>query len=157
MSVLLLLPEAEAIPANAVPTPADVAALMFARVTGEYAGVIENFATDTRPTLAQVEWFITAATATVTPRLGFTLDERFYGSARFMTTLYTALLLEPGYWPEQQRPDKSAWEQWKLLYDEGMPTLITAIEEAGAGEEVGPDDDRLVPIWAFPVAPIYEW
>lgn len=130
---------------------------MFARAVGEYEAFPTDFTTETRPSVSQVGLMIGLAVAQISGRVGYNLAPQFHSSARFMTTLYTALLLEPGYWPEQQRPDKSAWEQWKLLYDEGMPTLITAIKEAGAGEEVGPDDDKLAPIWAFPVAPIYKW
>lgn len=139
------------------PTSADVAALMFSRVTGEYQGVIEDFTETTRPTLTQVETFIASATGVVAARVGFVLDPRFDVSAQFMATLYTALLLEPGYWMEQQRPDKSAWDQWKALYDEGMPPLIDAIAQAGAGEDPGPADADLSPIYAFPLPPVYEW
>lgn len=138
------------------PSSADVAALMFSRVTGEYS-TTADFTTTTRPTLQQVNGMISLAAGHVGPLVGWNLNYRFHSAARFMVTLYTALLLEPGYWPEQS-PDKSAWEQWKQLYDDGMPTLLLAIKEYGAGEEVGPDDDRLKPIWAFPATPIrVEW
>jgi hypothetical protein len=139
------------------PSSADVAALMFSRVAGEYS-TTADFTTTTRPTLQQVQGMITLAAGHVGPLVGWNLNYRFHSAARFMVTLYTALLLEPGYWMEQQQPDKSAWEQWKQLYDDGMPTLLLAIKEYGAGEEVGPDDDRLKPIWAFPATPIrVEW
>jgi hypothetical protein len=138
------------------PSSADVAALMFSRVAGEYS-TTADFTTTTRPTLQQVQGMISLAAEHVGPLVGWSLNYRFHSAARFMVTLYSALLLEPGYWPEQS-PDKSTWEQWKQLYDDGLPTLLLAIKEYGAGEEVGPDDDRLKPIWAFPATPIrVEW
>lgn len=138
------------------PSASDVAALMFGRVTGEYASTIANFTASTRPTLDQVTLMLGLAVDHLTPRVGFDLDVRFTPNARYLATLYTALLLEPGYWSEQQRPDKSAWEQWKILYDDGLEGLLRAIAEAGAGEEVGPVDDEIGgrrPWWWFPSAP----
>lgn len=136
------------------PSTSDVAALMFSRVTGEYAEQLAEFTDSTRPTLGQVAGMIDAAVGQVASSVGITVDAQLVPSARFLATLYTALLLEPSYWQEQQQPDKAAWEQWHTLYDDGLKALLRAIEEVGAGDELGPSDDELKPIWAFPVAPL---
>lgn len=155
MSLLLLAaasaPADTGLPAWA-PTPDDVATLMFSRVKGEY-DVLAEFTTDTRPTYNQVQGAIVDAVALVQTRIGFTLDERFNPSAKIHAKLMTALLLEPSFWSDEARPDKSAWEQWQKLYDDGIKGLIEAIRETGAGGDPGPADDAPMPVYSFPCAP----
>jgi hypothetical protein len=95
----------------------------------------------------------------VAPRVGFTLDERFHASARTLTVLYTALLLEPGFWPEQTGPAADAWERWEKLYDAGIDALVKAIAADGGdeAEDPGPGDDGGRPraVGGFPQAPAY--
>ncbi|MCA1571705.1 MAG: hypothetical protein LC798_15605 [Chloroflexi bacterium] len=130
------------------PSVDDVASLMFARVTGEF-GSAQTFSATTRPSTTQVGIKIRQAMSMVAPRVGFELDERLHESARFLVVLYTATLLEPGYWPEQLQGDMSAWDEWRALYTEGMTALLHAIEEIGEGGEAGPADDSVPAVWGF--------
>jgi hypothetical protein len=124
----------------------ELAALTFARVTGEY-GQAQTFTAESRPTAEQATTKLAQAHSMVAMRVGFDLDEQFHEAARFLTVLYAALLLEPGYWPEDSQGDRNAWDEWKALYDEGIEALLEAI----TGGEVVPDDGALsmAPIWYF--------
>jgi hypothetical protein len=134
----------------AAPVVDELASLMFARVTGEF-GQAQTFTDESRPTAGQATTKLAQAYGMVAPRVGFILDERFHDSARFLTVLYAALLLEPGYWPEDMQGDASAWDSWKTLYDEGMAALLEAIADGAGGEDTGPDDDVRAhsPVWYF--------
>lgn len=156
MSLLLLLAaDADAQPAGLpvwAPTPDEIASFMYGRINGEW-GREERFTNTTQPTLTQVRNAIADAVSLVQPQIGYTLDSRFDASAKTHAKLKVALLLEPSFWPDQQSGDKSAWEQWQKLYDDGIKGLVEAIREVGSGDDPGPADDASGPVWSFPPAP----
>lgn len=136
------------------PTTADVASLMFARVAGEFGGM-EDFTTTSRPTKEQVAIKIGQAVSMVAVRVGFALDAQFHEAARFLAVLYTATLLEPGFWPDDVKDYRSAWEEWKQLYDDGLAALLKGIEQVAAGEDVGPGGAQEHVTYYFPRVPYY--
>lgn len=156
MSLLLLAAAEDALDTTDLPdwapTADEIAAFMYGRVNGEW-GREERFTSTTQPTITQVSNAIIDAISLVQPQVGYTLDTRFNASAKTHAKLKTALLLEPSFWPDQQSGDKSAWEQWQKLYDDGIKGLVEAIREAGAGDDPGPADDEAGPVWSFPTAP----
>lgn len=84
---------------------------------------------------------------------GDQLPAKFNAAAKALVKLHAALELEPSAWPEQARPDKSAWEQWEKLYDKGLDGLMTAIAKDaadGAGDG-GPEGSGMpAPAFGFP-------
>ena len=97
------------------PTVDEVGALMFARAHGEY-DTLTTFTEDTKPTADQVTDTIGRAVGLVAASVGSDLDAEFHSAAKTLVTLMTALLIEPGHFPDQARPEKSAWDQWRELY-----------------------------------------
>jgi hypothetical protein len=69
-----------------------------------------------------------------------------------MAALYTAMLVELSYFPNQIGSDRSPYEKYKELYDEGMEALTEAIAEncdsGGDGLSVGGDGP--MPSSSFP-------
>jgi hypothetical protein len=141
--------------AGYTPSVDDVAVLMRSRLKGEYVE-LDTFTDETRPTAAMVQSLIDQSVSIVSATFGSGLASRFNQSALALATLRTALLLEPSYFPEQARPDKSAWTQWKALYDEGMVSLIAAVErdaQDGALGDGGIGEDEVghnLPAYGFP-------
>jgi hypothetical protein len=138
------------------PTVADVGALMFARAHGEYT-TLETFTADTKPTAGQVTAMIDRAADLVSAQIGVTVHEELRPAAKTLVTLMAALLIEPGHFPEQARPERSAWEQWRELYQDGIKALVEAIQEKGAGGDAGPADDAAGAAWSFPAADPVVW
>jgi hypothetical protein len=108
------------------PTIDDLAALMFARVTGEF-GPLQTFTTTSRPTAEQAQVKIDMAMGLIAPQVGFTLDSRYHQAARAIVILQAALLTEPGYWPEDLKDYRSAQEEWRLERDAALKALLLAI------------------------------
>ena len=44
--------------------------------------------------------------------------DRLRDGAKVLTILWTAMLIETSYFPEQVRADKSAWPEYKQMYDD---------------------------------------
>lgn len=137
-----------------LPTQQDVAALMFARAHGEDDEGTPGFGT--RPTPGQVEAQIAMAWLLLRPDIGTEIPARWQPVAREVVKLQTALLLEPGFWPEQQRDAiRAAWDQWKELLDRFLISLIAGLKRdrddgaSGDGEPSAPD----APLWSFPPSP----
>lgn len=122
------------------PSVDEIAMLMLARVKAKY-DYTNTFDETTRPTGSMVAVLIDQATALIMPSLGIDgLDARFWPSARAVIALQTALLVEPGYFPEQQQLDKTAWEQWDKMLSRSLPALVTAVAEDlsdGGGDGTG--------------------
>ena len=138
------------------PTVDDVGALMFSRAHGEY-DTLTTFTSDTKPTATQVTATIDRAADLVSARIGLDVHVDLRPAAKTLVTLMTALLIEPGHFPDQARPEKSAWDQWRELYNDGIEALVEAVREKGAGGDPGPADDAVGPAWSFPVSDPVAW
>ncbi len=127
------------------PAVADLALLIPSRAAGRWTGGAEE--APTFPDTNRVEAAIGMATGLVAARLGGEkLAPQFYAGAKALITMKSAMLLEPAAWPEQARPDKSAWEQWQAQYDADMPALVEDVarhrddweDDEGPGSSQGP-------------------
>jgi hypothetical protein len=117
------------------PEPDDLAALMFARVTGEF-GAAQNFTTTSRPTIAQAQTKIAMAMGLIAAQVGFDLDAKYHPAARAIVILQAALLTEPGYWPEDLKDYRSAQDEWRLERDAALKGLRAALLiEAAVGHD----------------------
>ena len=135
----------------------DLARLTPARAAGRFTGGGADGSLPEFPDEDRVQAIITMATATVASRLGGQhLSAVHWPAAKSLATLRAALTLEPSAWPEQARPDKSAWEQWKQLYDEDLEGLIDTIKnDAADGDsgDGGPEAGGIAdPVFSFPSA-----
>lgn len=140
------------VPVAYAPTVEDIARLLPARAAARFTG---GTGAPAFPDEARVQAVIDWAVGTVSARLGMThLAPKFHQAARHLIVLRTALTLEPAAWPEQARPDKSAWEQWKLLYDEDLKGLREDIQrDAADGDDGdGGPETATMPVFSFPLA-----
>jgi hypothetical protein len=125
------------------PTVADIGALLRARTVDDTEQEVGTFNDTTRPTEAQVLSLIAMNSAVVGTRLGATEEtdlctEELKGSATEMAALRTAMQIELSYFPEQVAGNKSPYDRFKELYDEGMTSLSERVaQECGGGEGVG--------------------
>lgn len=128
------------------PSVAEVGALLRARTKDDGGNELGTFTAATRPTNAQVEYLISQATGHVASKVG-TTDElctpELTSKARHVTVLYTALLIELTYFPEQVARNISPYSQHKVLYDDAEKELLEGYAEkcggGGDGEVVGGD------------------
>lgn len=107
------------------PTVDDVAQLVPARAAGRFTGgaSVPEF-----PDTTRVRSIIEDAVGLIAPALGGDdLNERFYDGARALIKLQAAILLEPSAWPEQARPDKSAFDQWNVILEGSRKALTAAV------------------------------
>jgi hypothetical protein len=135
------------------PSVDDIAGLIPARAAARFTG---GAGAPEFPDEARVQQVIALATSTIASRLGGdAVPEAHWLAAKALIMLRVALTLEPAAWPEQARPDKSAWDQWKALYDEDLPALVDTIKadiaDGDAGEG-GPESVATLPLYSFPPA-----
>jgi hypothetical protein len=135
------------------PATTDVAALLRARTKDTNGNEVGDFNDDTRPTGAEVESLISSAVGEVSSRIGTDtpceagLLQRSKGSA----ALYAAMLVELSYFPEQVRTDRSPYDRYKELYDDGITSLSEEVISR-CGEDEGESDvegSGLLPYYAF--------
>lgn len=151
-------PGAETDPLNISwrPSLAEVAALLRTRTKDNMGTELGTFTADTRPTAAEVEQLTSLATAHVASRVGLepcrtALESR----ARGLAALYTAMLIELSYFPEQVGTDVSPYNQYRDLFDDGIKALITDVAETCGGvPEAG--ESGALPVFDFtqPVTPL---
>jgi hypothetical protein len=68
--------------------------------------------------------------------IGADIPEAQFEAAKRASALYSAMLVELGYWPEQVNTGRSTYPQLKELFDEMWEDLLTALgisEDAGGG------------------------
>lgn len=118
----------------------------------------DDEATATRPTATQVTELIAQAVGSVASRVGSTIPDApddpdaYRNAAKSLVALRAAMLVELIYFPEQVRSDRSAYSEYKDLYDEGLETLASQVAEEGGdtppdeGGEVG----SMSAGWYFP-------
>lgn len=112
------------------PSISDIATLLRARTTNA-VGETGAFTSSTKPTADQVDALIGVAYAFVTQRAGEDALTRAPQLARHACALYTAMLVELSYYPEQTDEDGSAYQRFKEQFEEAMIALIGAAHEGG--------------------------
>ncbi len=125
---IIIPDDAESLVLWDAPTPDDLAALMFARVTGEF-GAMQTFTATSRPTEEQALRKIVMAMGIITPQVGFDLAAKYHDTARAIVVLTAALLMEPGYWPEDLKDYGDATEEWRKERDAALEGLLAAIKK----------------------------
>lgn len=144
-------------------TPEDVAAILRARTQDDSGTEVGIWTADTRPTYMDVERVLSMSQSVILGQTG-PLDALVCESAgdvraqaATLTTLLSAMFIELSYFPEQVNSTRSAYEQYRELWDVLLPALVSSVAECAAGAvEPDPgagDGAASVPTasWAFPV------
>lgn len=135
------------------PATTDVGALMRARTKDDMGNELGNFTDATRPTGTEVAALITEAVGVIAAQTGADICDKadLRASAKNMATLYTAMLIELSYYPEQVPGDRSPFNNYKALYDDGIPKLVESISELCTPEESpdSPAGDADLPLYNF--------
>jgi hypothetical protein len=119
------------------PSASEVARLLRARTKDSTGKEVGDFTDDTRPNWHEVDDLITTAEGDVLAQTGSLLSELAAKSVRALVALRAAMLVELSYFPEQVRSDRSAYVEYKRLYDDDLAALLRSIEEGGADGGVG--------------------
>lgn len=120
------------------PVVADVGAILRARTKDVDGNEVGTFNASTRPTEAQVNVLIGQSVGDIAIEVGEDIDAKWRPKAKELAALGTAMKIELGYFPEQVATDRSPYDRFKVLYDEGLARLEAAMEggDVGAGGEV---------------------
>jgi hypothetical protein len=101
-----------------------------------------TFTSDTRPTASQVEEKIELGAEDVARDVGSDIPDSLIQSAQALVALRAAMYVELSYFPEQVVANRSPYDRYKELYDEGLPKLVALVQ--AAEEEAGEEDTTLV-------------
>ena len=105
---------------------------------------------ETRPTLPQVQEIIDMAVEQMTSAVGADVPLACQRGARGTCALLAAMLIELSYWPEQARSDRSAYHEYKDLYDKQIALVQECVQSNGAGTEAGGGGSMLHNVPAIP-------
>lgn len=122
------------------PSPDAVARLLRTRTKVSSGAELGFFTDATRPTDAEVRGLIKDAVDEVAKRVsnnGDLCNSTLSSDAGNMAVLYTAMLIELSYFPEQVENNHSPYDRYKDLYDEGMKSLLEAVAETCGGDSDG--------------------
>jgi hypothetical protein len=123
--------------AGFLPSVSDVADLLRARTKDNLGNEIGTFTEDTRPTSMDVLHMIEKASNGVTSWLDYDIPEEMYEQTRVLVTVGAAMLVELSYFPEQVGTDRTAYDELKALYDQGLEALKAALAREQAEEMEG--------------------
>lgn len=118
-------------------TPEEVAALLRARTKDAQMTETGMWSADTRPTLDQVNEIIELAVNEMTSVVGAAVPEACARGAKGTAALLAAMLVELSYWPEQVRSDRSAYGEYRTLYDKQLGLLQECVQAGGGGADAG--------------------
>jgi hypothetical protein len=118
------------------PTIQDVAKICLARTRDANGAVLGNFTDMTVPTGGQVDDLITEAVNDLRPRIGTDIPDDLIPEAQHIVSLRTAMYIELTYFSNEVAQDRSPYPQYKELYDEKVPLLISAIQSEEAGLDI---------------------
>jgi hypothetical protein len=108
----------------------DVGALLRARTKDTYGAELGTFDENTRPTAEEVTALINRGVAKVANKIGTNpCTDELKEQAKDLASLYTAMLVELSYFPEQIRSDRSPYDRYKELYDSGITDLAESVGE----------------------------
>lgn len=114
------------------PTPDQVAQLLRARTKDSTGRELGAWTDDTRPTLTEVEGIIEQAVAQLAATVSSSIPDTCKNGASSTAALLAAMLVELSYFPEQVRTDRSAYVEYKNLYDENVLALRKCVDTGGA-------------------------
>jgi hypothetical protein len=143
------------------PNVKDVADFIPARTKtrgGAEAGTFNPAASDerdqTRPTAEQIEEKIQKALGKVSGVIGVDVVSTQWEAAKSVTALWSAMLTELGFWPEQVNSGRSAYTQLKELFDEAWGDLLNALGISTDAEGAVPADAGYASYGGFPTTAI---
>lgn len=114
-------------------TPEGVAQLLRARTKDSSGREIGEWSDDTRPTLDEVQGICDTANGELGAAIGGSTPTTCAKGATGTAALLAAMLVELSYFPEQVRSDRSAYQEYKLLYDAQLAALQQCIASGGEG------------------------
>lgn len=126
------------------PTVDEVGAFLHARTPNRYGDDQGTFNADTTPNKEQVESMIQDAVDEVAGQLtDLDQDEDTYKclprlrrSAKVSVIIYTGMLIELGYFPEQTTGQYSPYDRLEKLFDKKLKALIEGVSECiGGGDD----------------------
>lgn len=130
------------------PTVEEVAQLIPSRAAGRFTGGATT--APSFPDKPRVQAVIDDAVGLIAAAVGGDgLDPLFHAGAKALVKIQAAVLLEPSAWPEQARPDKSAFDQWIEMLKTSKEDLVAAIVRFRDDQDEGPGSSQTV-IAAFP-------
>lgn len=110
------------------PTIEDIVALEQTRTAAGGGGEIREFTDSTRPSADEVENLIDQAVGAVLNQISETrFSDAHFDGARHAAALYTAMLIEGGYFREGM--DSSAVDLWRTLFNQAIVNLQGSIQE----------------------------
>ena len=130
------------------PKNEEVAELLRARTRDSKGHELGVFTEDTRPTARQVERLINKAAGDISTMVGDDIPDVLTQEVRGVVAIYTAMLVELSYFPEQTDSDRSAYRQYKEIYDEKIGTekepgtIIRAVQDAQLDNSVDVEGAR---------------
>jgi hypothetical protein len=104
------------------PTIDDVGALLRARTKDSDGEEIGTFTPTTRPTDTEVETLIGQAAGYMSLFVGDDTPQALWEEIGDVVSIRAAMTIELSYYPEQVASDRSAYAQYKLLWDEAVGT-----------------------------------
>ena len=125
-----------------MPTVEAMSALLRARTKDSTGNEVGVFTTDTTPDLAAVQQLIEVSSGIVGASIGSDIPDSLIGQAQTVVSWLTAMLIELSYFPEQVTMNRSAYQEYKALYDAAIGTaeepgyLVLAVRGA-TDEELG--------------------
>lgn len=136
-----------------LPQVSDIGALLRARTKDTHGNELGTFASNTRPTYSEVVRIIDQAASDVFAMVDTDLPLATSEMAQDVIALGTCLLIELSYFPEQVAAQRSAYPEYKVMYDEKLARLLSAVEREAA-EAISGELPMLgqVPAWSFPAA-----
>lgn len=135
-----------------LPLVSDIGALLRARTKDSMGQELGTFTSNTRPTYDEVQRLILQAAGDVTSLTDYDIPVEVYRQASGVIALRAAMLVELSYFPEQVATGRSAYNQYKEMYDDMLARLMIAVEREAAEEVTGelPAQGN-VPVFGFPV------
>lgn len=138
-----------------LPSVNSIGALLRARTLTTAGVEIGTFTSDTRPTDSGVALLIGQAASALSEDIGAEIPESVWPAAKSLTRIGAAMLVELSYFPEQIGTNRSPYIQLERMYDKRLKSLMTAVEQAGGGDEPGSVDDAQLPSYGgFPTTAI---
>jgi hypothetical protein len=113
-------------PSYILPTTREVADKLYLRTVTRgnvYLGIFDE---TTSPKDSQVQRYISQAFDEVYGRIGVVDNPLLARKARETITLYAAMTVEQSHYPEQIRSGRSAYPEFKKLFDDNMEVLTAA-------------------------------